>query len=180
MHSNFNNLCKTILEDLDGEGPRPWDGKFAFDGKREVYIANVYVHTYCDTKDIYDIEYRPVYRMLPTQIEYWDTKTGREHDMYLEKYPTLDQALEGLEKEYLDVPGIENWVDAKGAKSIIRALKGMFEKYKDTPAAEWGFTTFGEHDILEFGFEVDVNYLRSVQINKGLEDVDTTGFEDLL
>jgi hypothetical protein len=179
MNMNFNNLCKTILEEFEAV-VETWGGKFAFDGKREVYVANIYVHDYCDSKDIKDLQYYDIHRMKDDQVEYWDTVTGREYDMYIEKYPTLDQALQGLVKGYLNDSESHNWVDAKGAQAVVEKLRGMFEKYKDVPAAEWGFAAFGEHDILEFGFEVDINYLRSIQINKGMEDVDTSGFEDLL
>lgn len=172
----FNSLVEQLLESAE-EQKVSWKGKPFFDGEREVYATNIYVHDYIDTKNVQDIVITEILRLPPSCIEYWDSITGPAHDMYVEKHKTFGHALRSLEDKYLISDSL-NWVDPKGALAIVNALREMFKPYLHLQG-EWGFTAFGEHDYLQFGIELDIPNLRKTDILNALQDVDSSDLKDL-
>lgn len=65
------------------------------------------------------------------------------------------------------------------AETLTNKILDKFKHLRDTPGV-WKISAFSEHDIQVFGIEVDIGHIRSQDINNSLQDVDTTGFEDLL
>ena len=55
----------------------------------------------------------------------------------------------------------------------LSEVQGKFIVYKD-------FTSSSLQPYVSFAVEIDQGYYRAQDINQGLQDVDTTGFEDLL
>jgi hypothetical protein len=159
----FDGLYKHIIESFN-------DSKLvALDGGREVYICNVYVEEYYNTKTLDSITITPVHRMPEENLMYWDTETGRKWDMFIRKFDSLEKALENVATEYLmghnlshggtyDV-GHEYYFEPQAAELIKDKLREALKPYLHLPG-EWGYCAFGEHDILEFGIEIDINTYR--------------------
>jgi len=160
----FDGLYKHIIESLN-------DSKLvALDGGREVYICNVYIEEYYNTKTLDSITVTPIRRMLEDGLQYWDKDTGEEWDMFIRKFDSLEKALENVATEYLmgqnsthggtyDV-GHEYYFEPQAAELIKDKLRELFKPYLHLPG-EWGYSAFGEHDILEFGIEIDIETYRT-------------------
>jgi len=160
MNMNFNNFYNQIFESLNGSN------LLALDGRREVYICNVYIEEYYNTKELDSIQIIPIRRMPEDGLQYWDKDTGEKWDMFIRKFDTLEKALESLATEYLMsqdstlgpvsyVVGQEYYFEPQAAELIKDKLRELFKPYLHLPG-QWGYSAFGEHDILEFGIEIDI------------------------
>ena len=160
---NFDHFYKKILESLNGSN------LVALDGGREVYICNIYLEDYYNTKKLDSISITPIRRMTEENLMYWDKDTGEQWDMFIRKFDTLEKALESLATEYLMFQNLshggtydvdnEYYFQPQAAELIKDKLKVLFEPYLHLPG-EWGYSAFGEHDILEFGIEIDIETYR--------------------
>ena len=160
---NFDTFYNQILESLNGSN------LVALDGGREVYVSNVYVEKYYNTKELDSIEVMPIRRIEEDYLQYWDKDTGEKWDMFIRKFDTLEKALESLATEYLMSQNSSHggtydvdhgyYFEPQAAELIKDKLKVLFEPYLHLPG-EWGYSAFGEHDILEFGIEIDIETYR--------------------
>lgn len=152
---NFDHFYKKILESLNGSN------LVALDGGREVYICNVYIEEYYNTKELDSISITPIRRMPEDNFMYWDKDTGKQWDMFIRKFDTLEKALESLATEYLMYQDLtsEYRFEPQAAELIKDKLRELFKPYLHLPG-EWGYSAFGEHDILEFGIEIDIETYR--------------------
>jgi len=183
---NFDKIYTQILESLNDSN------LLANDGKREVYITNIYIEEYYDTKELDSIVILPIYRMLEDGFEYWDKDTGKKWDMFIRKFDTLEKALESLATEYLmgqnsthggqyDVDH-QFYFEPQAAELIKDKLRELFKPYLHLHLpGEWGYSAFGEHDILQFGIDVDIETYRVGGIRDSVRttvdgDVDISGW----
>ena len=152
---NFDKFYNQILESLNGSN------LVALDGGREVYICNIYIEEYYNTKELDSINITPIRRMPEDNFMYWDKNTGEEWDMFIRKFDTLEKALESVATEYLMSQDLvdEYRFEPQAAELIKDKLRELFKPYLHLPG-EWGYSAFGEHDILEFGIEIDINTYR--------------------
>ena len=152
---NFDTFYNKILESLNGSN------LVALDGGREVYICNIYIEEYYNTKELDSINITPIRRMPEDNFMYWDKDTGKQWDMFIRKFDTLEKALESVATEYLMYQDLtsEYRFEPQAAELIKDKLKVLFEPYLHLPG-EWGYSAFGEHDILEFGIEIDIETYR--------------------
>ena len=160
---NFDTFYNKILESLNGSN------LVALDGGREVYICNVYIEEYYNTKELDSIKIMPIRRMSEDILMYWDKDTGEQWDMFIRKYTTLEQAIDGLATDYLLKQNIENdgiynvddqfYFELQAAEFIKDKLRELFKPYTHLPG-EWGYSAFSDHDILEFGIEIDIETYR--------------------
>ena len=158
MNMNFDRVYTQLLETLQG------DELIANDGKREVYYSAIYLDDYYMSKHVHDLNIQPPRRMHEEDVFFWDTITGKEADMCLGKYNTLEQALEGFSTEYLlknrnvnNVygPDHEYYFEPSAAEYIVKKLRQKFQPYAHFPG-EWGYTCYAEHDVQHFGIEIDI------------------------
>lgn len=151
MNMNFNDFYNQILESLNSSN------LLALDGRREVYICNIYTEEYYNTKELDSIDITAIRRMPEDNLMYWDKDTGKEWDMFIRKFDTLEKALESLATEYLMSQDLtpESRFEPQAAERIKDKLRELFKPYLHLPG-EWGYSAFGEHDILEFGVDVDI------------------------
>ena len=167
MNMNFDKHIQAILESLSTIP--------AFDGKREVYGYN---------STLSDV--RLFYRFNEQDLEHWDNWENvyvipnddgvmEPMDNFGTEFTDRDEffkVIRGVAEEYKEIyPDMQYTADAVEAmeKNLPANLPGVYRYY-------------GNHDHGDFwwGVELDVESIRASQINKSLEDADTTGFEDLL
>jgi len=181
---NFDKLYTQILESLNVSK------LVALDGGREVYITNIYLQEYYNTKKLDSIEITPIHRMLENDLQYWDKDIGVYWDISIRKLDTLEKALESLATEYLmrtnvehggefDV-GHEYYFEPQAVEFIKNKLRKLFKPYLHLPG-EWGYSAYGDHDILEFGIEIDIETYRTGGIRDSVRttvdgDVDISGW----
>lgn len=162
MNMNFDKHIQAILESLSTIP--------AFDGKREVYG---YSSALSDG--------RLFYRFNDDDLEHWD---NWENVYWIDGEPMDNFGTEFTDRDefFKVIRGVaENYsTDYSDMKDLLDAVEAM---EKNLPANLPGvYRYYGNHDHGDFwwGVELDVESIRSSQINKSLEDADTTGFEDLL
>jgi len=165
----FDDLVSTILESNSSELPIP-----AFDGKEEVY----------------GVSFHPPKATLKSPWSTWNRHTGVKrmstHDIEMLDDPqalsdygsdlayrsnNIEHALQRLNNRYQDhyeLPIPQKALDELRTK--LGHLLGEWLVVDDSANS----TTIGLYII------VDITAMRSNQINKDLQDSDTTGFEDLL
>ena len=158
---NFNVLVENILNENNEHTIKP-----KLDGKREIYT------TYISTRDsigytgtMYDL-----YRMrADEQFGEWDD-TSVVDKMYYEGYD--------FNKAYTA------WQTALYYTKSLASKEGMVSRLlreaRKTKNLIGNFRVFHAVEDYVFGVEVDVGLTRSTQINKDLQDVDTSGLEDIL
>lgn len=163
----FDKLVQTILESKSIEISIP-----AFDGKKEVY--GVAFHPPRATlKDPYDIRHTGIKRMSTYDVEMLENPEALSDYGCDVAYRgnNIEHALQRLNNRYQDhyeLPIPQKALDELRTK--LGHLLGEWVVVDDSANS----TTIMLHII------VDIVAMRANQINKDLQDVDTTGFEDLL
>ena len=173
----FDKLVRTILESKSIETSIP-----AFDGKKEVYgvafqpprASKWWVPPPPGTlKDPYDIRHTGIKRMSTYDVEMLKNPEALSDYGCDVAYrgDNIEHALQHLNNRYQDhheLPIPQKALDELRTK--LGHLLGEWVVVDDSANS----TTIKLHII------VDIAATRANQINKDLQDVDTTGFEDLL
>ena len=167
MNMNFDKHIQAILESLSTIP--------AFDGKREVYG---YSSALSDG--------RLFYRFDERDLEHWDNwenvyvipnddgimepmdNFGTEFTDRDEFFKVIEDVAEKYSTDYSDM------------KDLLDAVEAMERNLPANLPCVYRYFGNQDHGDFWWGAELDVESIRSSQINKSLEDADTTGFEDLL
>jgi len=142
----FDGLYKHIIESLN-------DLKY---GGREVYICNIYIEEYYNTKKLDSIEITPIDRMPEDDFEYWD-------EQFVDGFDTFEEALESLATEYLMSTNVEHggefdvgheyYFEPQAVEIIKNKLRKLFKPYLHLPG-EWKYSS--ANDYGQFGVELDI------------------------
>ena len=163
----FDDLVSTLLESISIESPIP-----ALDGKKEVYGVSFHPPR-ATLKDPYDIRNTGVKRMGTYDVELLgdpDALSDYGSDVAY-RGNNIEHALQRLSNRYQDhyelpLPRSE----LNELRTKLGHLLGEWLVVDDSANS----ATIGLYII------VDIAAMRSNQINRDLQDSDTTGFEDLL
>ena len=166
----FNKIVRAILEGTTSAIP-------AFDDDIEVYT--VYFHD--PRTDYYRTSHRRTYsnieRVRGDDLEMLDIDNDFKYWYVQHRGHNFERALQILSNCYLDNYKVS--VPEEALEMIRNKLGHLFGEWVIIDNSKKG-VEYNKSGSMELVVIVDIAGTRSQQINKGLEDVDTTGFEDLL
>ena len=155
----FNQLIKyTLREEVEITSKQiP-----ALDGRREVYFIEINTGSFI-TK---------LQRADPYMVKVWDSER-----QVITSYSEVIEVVERIHEFQAEDIQLLNTLTRSESFEIFRQLG----KLKNIPG-EWKIirNLYSHEDAFIVGVEIDPAFIRGRVINKSLQDVDTTGFEDLL